>query len=43
MNNPYFLKSKLKENEEELASYLRDMNIWNEQMKRKEHPQPVKV
>ncbi|VVC28766.1 Hypothetical protein CINCED_3A001072 [Cinara cedri] len=42
MNNPYLLKSKLKENEEELASYLRDMNIWNEQMKRKEHPRLVK-
>ena len=37
MNNPYLLKKQLQENEEELSNYLRDMNIWQEQMKRKEH------
>jgi len=41
MNNPYLLKKQLQENEEELSNYLRDMNIWQEQMKRKEHSQPV--
>lgn len=43
MNNPYLLKSQLKENEEELSNYLRDMKIWHEQMKRKEQSPPVKV
>jgi len=37
MNNPYLLKKQLQDNEEELSNYLRDMNIWREQMKRKEH------
>jgi len=41
MNNPYLLKKQLQENEEELSNYLRDMNIWQEQMKRKEHSPPV--
>ncbi|KAL4149738.1 hypothetical protein QTP88_003611 [Uroleucon formosanum] len=40
MNNPYLLKKQLQENEEELSNYLRDMNIWQEQMKRKEHSPP---
>ncbi|XP_060843062.1 RNA polymerase II-associated protein 3 [Rhopalosiphum padi] len=40
MNNPYLLKKQLQENEEELSNYLRDMNIWQEQMKRKEHSLP---
>ncbi|KAE9541658.1 hypothetical protein AGLY_003649 [Aphis glycines] len=40
MNNPYLLKKQLQENEEELSNYLRDMNIWQEQMKRKEHTLP---
>lgn len=43
MNNPYLLKKQLKDNEEELSNYLRDMNIWQEQMKRKEISPPVKV
>lgn len=43
MNNPYLLKNQLKENEEELSNYLRDMKIWHEQMKRKEQSPPVKV
>lgn len=43
MNNPYLLKKQLKENEEELSNYLRDMNIWQEQMKRKEFSPPLKV
>jgi len=41
MNNPYLLKKQLQENEEELSNYLRDMNIWQEQMKRKERSPPV--
>lgn len=41
MNNPYLLKKQLQENEEELSNYLRDMNIWQEQMKRKKHTLPV--
>uniref|UniRef100_A0A2S2PFV5 Uncharacterized protein n=1 Tax=Schizaphis graminum TaxID=13262 RepID=A0A2S2PFV5_SCHGA len=40
MNNPYLLKKQLQDNEEELSNYLRDMNIWQEQMKRKEHSLP---
>ncbi|CAI6368171.1 unnamed protein product [Macrosiphum euphorbiae] len=40
MNNPYLLKKQLQENEEELSNYLRDMNIWQEQMKRKERSPP---
>lgn len=43
MNNPYLLKSQLKENEEELSNYLRDMNLWQQQMKRKEHSPLEKV
>lgn len=43
MNNPYLLKKQLQDNEEELSNYLRDMNIWQEQMKRKEHPPTVKL
>lgn len=43
MNNPYLLKKQLEENEEELSSFMRDMNIWQEQMKRKENTLPVKV
>lgn len=43
MNNPFLLKTQLKNNEEELSNYLRDMNIWHEQMKRKEPSPPVKV
>lgn len=43
MNNPYLLKKQLQDNEEELSNYLRDMNIWKEQMKRKEHSFPLKV
>jgi len=43
MNNPYLLKKQLKENEEELSNYLRDMNIWQDQMKRKENSSPLKV
>lgn len=43
MNNPYLLKKQLKDNEEELSNYLRDMNVWQEQMKRKEHSSNVKV
>jgi len=42
MNNQYFLKNQLKENEEELSNYLRDMNIWQDQMKRKENFPPTK-
>lgn len=42
MNNPYLLKKQLQENEEELSNYLRDMNLWQEQMKRKEHSPSVK-
>lgn len=41
MNNPYLLRKQLQENEEELSNYLRDMSIWQEQMKRKEHSPPV--
>ncbi|KAL5232736.1 hypothetical protein ACI65C_000146 [Semiaphis heraclei] len=40
MNNPYLLRKQLQENEEELSNYLRDMSIWQEQMKRKEHSPP---
>lgn len=43
MNNPYLLKKQLKNNEEELSNYLRDMNVWQEQMKRKEHSPSIKV
>lgn len=43
MNNPFLLKKQLKDNEEELSSYLRDMKIWQDQMKRKEHSPLVKV
>lgn len=43
MNNPYLLKKQLQENEEELSSFMRDMNIWREQMKRKENPPPFNV
>lgn len=43
MNNSYLLKKQLKDNEEELSNYLRDMNIWQEQMKRKEYSPPKKV
>lgn len=43
MNNPYLLKKQLQENEDELSNYLRDMNIWKEQMKRKEHSPTVKL
>jgi len=43
MNNPYLLKKQLKENEEELSNYLRDMNIWQDQMKRKENSSSLKV
>lgn len=43
MNNPYLLKTQLKENEEELSNYLRDMNIWQQQMKRKEPSPPGNV
>lgn len=43
MNNPFLLKKQLKENEEELSNYLRDMNIWQDQMKRKESSSPLKV
>lgn len=43
MNNPYLLKKQLQENEDDLSNYLRDMNIWKEQMKRKEHSPTVKV
>lgn len=43
MNNSYLLKKQLKDNEEELSNYLRDMNIWKDQMKRKEHSSPLEV
>lgn len=43
MNNSYLLKKQLKDNEEELSNYLRDMNIWKDQMKRKEHTSPLEV
>lgn len=43
MNNPYLLKKQIQENEEELSKYLRDMNIWQEQMKRKDSSPPRKV
>jgi hypothetical protein len=43
MNNSYLLKKQLKDNEEELSNYLRDMNIWKDQMKRKEPTLPLKV
>ncbi|XP_050436957.1 RNA polymerase II-associated protein 3-like [Adelges cooleyi] len=36
MNNPFLLKQQLKENEEELSKYLRDMKIWQDKMKRKD-------
>ncbi|XP_025416279.1 RNA polymerase II-associated protein 3-like [Sipha flava] len=42
MNNSYLLKKQLKDNEEELSNYLRDMNIWKDQMKRKEPTLPLK-
>lgn len=43
MNNSYLLKKQLTDNEEELSNYLRDMNIWKDQMKRKEHYTPPEV
>jgi len=43
MNNTHLLRKQLKENEEELSRYLRDMNVWQEQMKRSENSLTPKV